>query len=171
MEVKFNFQLSMSTRHKFHSLGGHCQSTRNFHKIPLSPQISWKVMPFLFVLQKRDMLIAQCLFKWLKNMYEDHPSKFYFSIVNVNSAIIGCRKHFLHNLKQQPSTVFSNTNCDQFQYFGDYRFQDRPKSNFWKKCKKVDMSVQTKSTLVETGNGIVSIFHPDNCNLYVESVP
>ena len=117
-------------------------------------------------------LIAQCLFKWLKNiLYEDHPSKFYFSIVNVNSAIIGCRKHFLHNLKQQPSTVFSNTNCNQFQYFGDYRFQDRPKSNFWKKCKKVDMSVQKKSTLVETGNGIVSIFHPENFNLYVESVP
>ena len=52
MEVKFNFQLSMSTRHKFHSLGGHCQSTRNFHKIPLSPQISWKVMPFSLFCKK-----------------------------------------------------------------------------------------------------------------------
>ena len=146
------------------------------HKeLPQNPIVSsdfLKSNAFLFVLQKRDMLIAQCFFKWLKNiLYGGHPSKFYFSIVNVNSAIIGCRKHFLHNLKQQPSTVFSNTNCNQFQYLGDYRFQDRPRSNFWKKCKKVDMSVQTKSTLVETGNGIVSIFHPDNFSLYVESVP
>ena len=94
---------------------------RNFHKILLRLQTDFlKSNAFLFALQKRDMLIAQCLFKWLKNiLYGGHPSKFYFSIVNVNSAIIGCRKHFLHNLKQQPSIVFSNANCNQFQNFSD----------------------------------------------------
>ena len=41
----------------------------------------------------------------------------------------------------------------------------------FERSAKIDLSVQTKSTLVETGNGIVAIFNPDNSNLYVESVP